>query len=75
MRVLGSSLFLDNPELAETFNTIGHFTFAFGTIAMTVVTFPVFNPKTLGTGVLAGLAITTLVSTSAHTLLGGYASI
>ncbi|MEO1936961.1 MAG: hypothetical protein ABGX04_19470 [Myxococcales bacterium] len=65
MRVLGSSLFLDNPELAETF----------GTIAMTVVTFPVFNPKTLGTGVLAGLAITTLVSTSAHTLLGGYASI
>ncbi len=75
LRVLGSSLFLTAPELANTINTIGHYTFASGTIAMTVFTLRVFrSPSTLAR-IFAGLTIGTILLTTAHTLLAGYASI
>ena len=75
MRVLGSSLVLTAPDLADTINTIGHLTFAFGTIAMTVFTLRVFHPGSTFARIFAAMTIGAIVSTSAHTLLAGYTSI
>jgi hypothetical protein len=75
MRVLGSSFFLDDPDLAGTLNTIGHVAFASGTIAMTVFTLHVFHPKSRAARILSGLTIAAILVTTAHTLLAGYASI
>lgn len=75
MRVLGSSLFLTEPELANTINTIGHLSFASGTIAMTVFTLRVFHPSSSAVRTFAGMTIGTILLTSAHTLLGGYTNI
>ena len=75
MRVLGSSLFLTEPELANTINTIGHVSFAAGTIAMTVFTLRVFHPANSTARIFAGMTIGAILLTSAHTLLGGFTNI
>jgi hypothetical protein len=75
MRVLGSSLFLTEPELANTINTIGHLTFASGTIAMTVFTQRVFHPSSVRAQLFAAMTIVAILLTSAHTLLAGFTSI
>jgi len=75
MRVLGSSLFLTEPELANTVNTIGHLAFASGTIAMTVFTLRVFHPSNPIARIFAGLTIGAILLTSAHTLLAGFTNI
>jgi len=75
MRVLGSSLFLTEPELGNTINTIGHLSFAAGTIAMTVFTLRVFHPSSSTARIFAGMTIAAIVLTSAHTLLGGFTNI
>jgi hypothetical protein len=75
MRLLGSSLYLTRPELANTFNIIGHCCFAAGTIAMTIFTLYVFHRESARARIFAALTIATILATSTHTLLGGFASI
>jgi len=75
MRLFGSSLYLTNPELANTINTIGHCSFAFGTIAMTIFTFHVFHRESSRARIFATLTIAAIAATSTHTILGGFASI
>jgi len=75
MRVLGSSLFLTEPELANTINTIGHLTFASGTIAMTIFTLRVFHPGSSKARIFSGLTIAAISLTTAHTLLAGFTNI
>jgi hypothetical protein len=75
MRVLGSSLFLTEPELANTINTIGHLAFASGTIAMTIFTLRVFHPSSSRARIFAGMTIGAILLTSAHTLLAGFTNI
>jgi hypothetical protein len=75
MRIMGSSLYATRPELATTINTIGHLSFASGTIAMTVFTFLVFRRSSSTARILAACMIAAIVGTTAHSLLGGYASI
>ena len=75
MRLLGSALYLTNPEVANSLNTIGHYSFAAGTIAMTVFTVHVFHRESSGARAFAALTIATIVATSTHTLMGGFASI
>ncbi|MCP5060460.1 MAG: hypothetical protein GY937_27495 [bacterium] len=74
-RVLGSSLLATAPELAFPINVVGHLAFASGTIAMTIFTLRVFHPSQEGARVFAGSVIVAIIATSAHTLMGGYASI
>ncbi|MCP3983442.1 MAG: hypothetical protein GY723_03585 [bacterium] len=73
-RVLGSSLLGTQPELADSINVIGHVAFASGTIAMTIFTLRVFHPSERGAQNLAWAIIAAILATSAHTLIGGYAS-
>jgi hypothetical protein len=75
MRVLGSSLFPTQPDLAEPINSIGHVAFAAGTISMTVFTLRVFHPSSMIARVFALTTISAIVLTSLHTLIGGYASV
>ena len=75
MRVLGSSLFLTQPELANTLNTIGHLTFASGTIAMTIFTLRVFHPGSSRARIFSGVTIAAILLTTAHTLLAGFTNI
>lgn len=75
LRVLGISLVLTDPDLANTINTLGHLTFASGTIAMTFFTLRVFHQSGSTARVFAGVTIALIVSTTAHTLLTGHASI
>jgi len=75
MRVLGSSLYLGDPELGDLLNTIGHYSFASGTIAMTLFTLFVFRREKPAARLFAALTSAAIVATTAHTLLGGYASI
>jgi hypothetical protein len=75
MRVLGSSLFLTEPQLANTINTIGHLAFASGTIAMTIFTLRVFHPTSSMARIFAGMTIAAILLTSAHTLLAGFTNI
>jgi len=74
-RVLGSSLLATEPALANSINVIGHLAFASGTIAMTIFTVRVFHPSQKGARILAWTAVAAILATSAHTLIGGYASI
>ena len=75
LRVLGSSLFLTQPELADKLNTIGHVSFAGGTMAMTLFTLHVFRRESAGAKLFAALTTFAIFATSAVTLIGGYASI
>ncbi len=75
LRLLGSSLHLDQPELAETVNSIGHYAFAAGAMAMSVFTLRVFHPSHLGARIFAGGTIAAIAATTTHTMVGGFASL
>jgi len=75
MRLVGSALYATRPELADTFNTIGHLSFAAGTIAMMIFTLHVFHPQSSRARIFAAVTIATIVATSIHTLWGGFTSI
>jgi hypothetical protein len=75
LRVLGTSLVIVEPELADTINRIGHLCFASGTIAMTFFTLRVFHPSNAAARLFSGITISLILMTTAHTLLAGYTSI
>lgn len=58
MRVLRSSLYLGDPELGDLLNTIGHYSFASGTIAMTLFTLFVFRREKPAARLFAALSLT-----------------
>jgi hypothetical protein len=75
MRLVGSALYATQPEFANAVNTIGHISFAAGTIAMAIFTLHVFHRESSRARIFAALTIATIVVTSIHTLWGGFASI
>ncbi len=75
MRLVGSALYSTRPELANTLNTIGHISFAAGTIAMTIFTLHVFHRESSRARTFASLTVAMILATSTHTLWGGFASI
>lgn len=74
-RVLGSSIYPDDPILGDWINIVGHVAFALGTIAMALFTFIVFRRASAPACMLAIFMISAIVATSAHALLGGHASL
>lgn len=72
LRVLGTSLSLEAPELAAQINTVGHLTLASGTIAMALFTLRVFRPSEAFAKIFAALTIASIVATTAFLLIGGY---
>jgi hypothetical protein len=74
LRIYGSSIFLENPELARTINLFGHLLFAAGAIAMTVFTCRVFHPSGASARRFGIATVVAILATTFYTLATGLES-